>query len=219
MSFRVLIGEDHALTLRGIRQILESRYQVVGAASNGRELVELALRLKPSLVVLDLSMPELNGIEAAKQIQAALPKTKLLFLSMHSNPIYLRKAIEAGASGYVLKAGAADELMEAVRAVQAGKTWFSPGFGDQIAEATPIHRRPSNRRAEELTDRQREILQLIAEGRANKEIAYRLNISAKTVDFHRARMMARLGVHSTGALVRRAVEEALIPAATMKIDF
>ncbi|HEX8993009.1 MAG TPA: response regulator transcription factor, partial [Anaerolineales bacterium] len=124
-----MVGDDHALVLSGIRSLLQSRYEVVGTASDGRQLVEAALRLTPDFVVLDVSMPVLNGLEAAKQIRDSLPLSKLIFLSMHANPMYLRKALDVGASAYVLKAGVVEELLEAMHQVSRGNTYISPGFG------------------------------------------------------------------------------------------
>jgi len=207
---RIVVGDDHALVLKGIKALLESEFEVVGTASDGRALVETVLHLKPDLVVLDVSMPEMNGIEAARLIHEALPSVRLVFLSMHTNPLYLRRAFESGGEGYVLKAGASEELLTAIRRVLGGEVYLSPGFGHDMQEKLEfgIPRKQDG----ELTSRQREILLLIAEGRFSKEIAHILNISIKTVDFHRARLMTRLGVHSVAELIRRAIEEGLVPA-------
>ena len=210
-----MIGDDHALMRSGIQTLLEQHYDVVGAAADGRQLVEAAARLRPDLVVLDVSMPQLNGFEAAKQIRAAFPSIKLVFLSMHSSPVYLRRAFETGASAYVLKAGAIEELENAVRKVFSGDIYLSPGLGDRL-EWLSNSGKPA-KASEDLTQRQVEILQLIAEGRTSKEIAHILEISTKTVDFHRARIMARLGAHSTAEMVRTAVEQNLIPASTTEV--
>ena len=212
-GLRILLGDDHALTLRGIKALLETQFTVVGTATDGRRLVELALSLKPDLVVLDVSMPQLNGLEAAKQIHAALPLVKLIFLTMHTNPLYVRKAIEIGAGGYVLKTGAAEELLDAIQQVRNGGTYESPGLGTGVIEYLKSRSGNAPPEGQELTSRQREILQLITEGYMGKEIAHILNISIKTVDFHRARIMLRLGAHSAAELVRLAVERGLIPAA------
>lgn len=206
---RILIADDHALMLKGIRTLLEKQYEIVGTASDGRQLVEAALTLRPDLIILDVGMPQLHGFEAAKRIRASLPSTKLIFLSMHSSPMYLRKALEAGASAYVLKTGAVEELGSAIRNVMNGESYFSSGLGSRLDLLTNSGK--SSGRAGELTDRQMEILQLIAEGQPSKEIAHILNISTKTVDFHRARIMARMGVRSVAELVRAAVEEGFIP--------
>jgi DNA-binding NarL/FixJ family response regulator len=213
-SMRVLLGDDHALVLGGIKSLLQSRYEVVGAAQDGRQLVDAALRLKPDFVILDVSMPQLNGLEAARQIRLSLPSAKLIFLSMHANPMYLRKAFDVGASAYVLKAGVVEELVEAMRQVSEGNTYVSPGFGPDVLETLWDRSGKPSVEGEKLTDRQREILQLIAEGQLSKQIADALDISIKTVEFHRGRIMARLGVHSVAELVRTAVEQGLIPART-----
>jgi len=211
---RILLGDDHVLTLNGIKALLQARFDVVGTAAEGRHLVKLALSLKPDLVVQDVSMPQLNGLEAAKQIRAALPSAQIIFLTMHTNPLYLRKALEIGACGYVLKAGAAEELLDAIDQVLKGGRYISPGFGHDVAESLWNRTGSLAREQPGLTSRQREILQLIAEGRMSKEIAHLLDISIKTVDFHRARIMTRLGAHSIAELVRIAVEQGLLPAST-----
>ncbi len=214
-KLRILIADDHALMLKGIRTLLEKEYEIVGTASDGRQLVEAALTLRPDLIILDVGMPQLHGFEAAKRIRTALPSTKLIFLSMHSSPMYLRKAMEAGASAYVLKTGAVEELGNAIRSVMNGESYLSSGLGSRLDLLTNSGK--SSGTAGELTDRQMEILQLIAEGRPSKEIAHILNISTKTVDFHRARIMARMGARSVAELVRAAVEEGFIPASNHDI--
>jgi DNA-binding NarL/FixJ family response regulator len=216
-GLRVLLGDDHALVLSGIRSLLQSRYEVVGAAVNGRQLVDAALRLKPDFVILDVSMPQLNGLEAARQIGASLPSAKLIFLSMHTNPMYLRKAFEAGASAYVLKAGAAEELLQAMRQVWEGNTYVSPGFDQDTLQSLWDRSGKISVEGDGLTERQREILRLVAEGFLSKQIADTLGISIKTVEFHRGRIMARLGVHSVAELVRVAVEQGFIPARTPEL--
>lgn len=211
---RVMLGDDHTLILNGIKTLLEPHCDVVGTATDGRSLVHLALEAKPDLVVLDVSMPHLNGLDAALQIKAASPATKIIFLSMHTNPMYLRKALENGAQGYVLKTGVVEELLEAIQQVLKGETYFSPGFGRDVTTTLLNCSGKPSREETELTARQREILQLIAEGHPAKEIAHLVGISIKTVEFHRTRMMARVGAHSIGELVRIAMEQGLIPVTT-----
>jgi len=206
----ILLADDHSLVLAGIRRLLESTYDVVGAVDNGKSLVEEALRLKPDLVVLDISMPILNGIDAGREIKRLLPETKLVFISMHSTAIYVRKAIEAGACAYVLKSGAAEELLKAIEVIRQGGTYFSPGFGFDVIESFRPGPRESARHIVELTPRQRQILQLIAEGKQNKEIACLISVSVKTVEFHRSRLMTILGVHSVAELTRFAIQDGLI---------
>jgi DNA-binding NarL/FixJ family response regulator len=211
---RILLGDDHVLVLKGIKALLEPHYDVVGAVPDGRQLVDSALRLKPDFVILDISMPQLNGLEAAKQIKSSLPSAKLIFLSMHTNAMYLRKAFEAGASAYVLKTGVIDELPEALRQVLDGKTYVSPGCGPKALNGLLGRSGKPSREEDKLTGRQLEVLQLIAEGEPSKEIAHLLGISIKTVDFHRGRIMARLGAHTVAEIVRIAIEQGLIPAST-----
>ena len=211
---RILLGDDHALILEGIRHMLEPHYEVAGAVVNGREMVEAAARLNPDLVVLDVSMPILNGIDAGRDIKKANPATKLIFLSMHANAIYLRKALEVGASAYVLKSGASEELLQAIEVARQGGRYVSPGFGRDVLENVRDAPCPSTRAVHDLTDRQRQILQLIAEGKQNKEIAEILFVSVKTIEFHRGRLMAKLGAHTVAELTRFAIQEGLIgPAA------
>jgi len=206
---RILLADDHSVVVKGITGLLERDYEVLGTAENGRALVEAALRLRPDLVILDISMPILNGIDAAREIKKLLPSARLVFLSMHSSAVYLRKALEAGASGYVLKSGAAEELLDAIEAARLGKVYVTPAFGpetiDRVRESEG-----STRSSIELTDRQKQILQLVAEGRQSKEIAGLLHVSVKTVEFHRGRLMAKLGAHSIADLTRFAIQEGLI---------
>jgi DNA-binding NarL/FixJ family response regulator len=208
----ILLADDHSLVLAGIRKLLESAFIVVGAVDNGKLLVEEALRLQPDLVVLDVSMPILNGIDAGREIKRTLPDTKLVFLSMHSTAIYVRKAMEAGASAYVLKSGAAEELLKAIEVVGRGGTYFSPGFGVEVIESFKSRPQESIHHIVELTPRQRQILQLVAEGKQNKEIAALIFVSVKTVEFHRSRLMTILGVRSVAELTRFAIQDGLVGA-------
>ena len=211
MKVRVLLGDDHALILDGIRAALQLQYEIVGLAKDGRALVEAAERLKPDLVILDISMPLLNGFEAAKQIKKNLPQTKLIFLSQHLNPAYLRQALRLGASGYVLKSGATEELQQAIGTALRGKTYITPAFGEEVIARLWNREGQLSEETEALTDRQREILQLIIEGRGNKEIAEIIHVSVKTVEFHRARIMAKMGVKSVAELTKAALQQGLIP--------
>lgn len=210
---RILLGDDHSLILKGIKGLLEGQYEVVGLAENGKALAEAAVRLKPDMVVLDISMPILNGIDAAREIKKALPSTKLVFLSMHSNAVYLRKALEVGASGYVLKSGATEELLAAVEEAWKGKVYVSPAFGHDVIESIQDWPAKVNRSTIELTQRQRQILQLVAEGRPSKEIADIVHVSVRTVEFHRSRLMTKLGAHSVAELTRFAIQEGLVDSA------
>lgn len=206
---RILLGDDHALILDAVRNLLASHYDVVGAVADGRALVDAAQRLQPDVIVLDVSMPLLNGLEAAKQIRKDVPGAKLVFLSMHSNPMYLRRALGLGAAAYLLKSGASEELLSALREVLAGRTYLTPEFAGMVSVAkTAVAEEAQD--PGQLTGRQREILQLVAEGRQNKEIAHILGLSIKTVEFHRGRLMSKLGVRSTAELTRIAIEEGIV---------
>lgn len=211
MKVRVLIGDDHAFIREGIRETMRAHYDVVGQAADGKALVEAAQKLRPDLIILDISMPILNGFESARKIKEVLPSVKLIFISQHLNPAYLRQALKLGASGYVLKSGATEELHIAAADVLRGKTYISPEFGaDTIAGLWSRSGEVTNE-SEQLTNRQREILKLIIDGKANKEIADILNVSIKTVEFHRARLMAKLGVKSVAEMTKVALQQGLIP--------
>jgi DNA-binding NarL/FixJ family response regulator len=212
MKLRVLLGDDHVLILDGLRSALQGQYEIVGLAKDGRTLVNEANRLRPDLVIVDISMPLLNGFEAAKQIKKSLPQTKLIFLSQHLNPAYLKQALRLGASGYVLKSGATEELQQAIGMAVRGKTYITPAFGEDVIARLWNREGELSEETEELTDRQREILQLIIEGRGNKEIADVIHVSVKTVEFHRARIMAKLGVKSVAELTKVALQQGLIPS-------
>jgi DNA-binding NarL/FixJ family response regulator len=208
---RILLGDDHALILDGVRAALQVQFEIVGQAADGMALVEAAQRLRPDVVILDISMPLLNGFESARQIKKALPGTKLIFLSQHLNPAYLKQALKIGASGYVLKSGATEELQKAITTVLHGQSYITPAFGDDVISRLLNRSGEISNESEELTDRQREILQLIVEGRANKEIADILHLSVKTIEFHRTRMMTRLGVKTVAELTKVALQQGLIP--------
>jgi len=205
---RVLLADDHPLTLEGLRAFLEPHLEIAGTVSDGRTLVDAALALKPDLIILDITMPLLNGIDAAVQIRKSLPAMKLLFVTMHVNPVYLEAALGAGATGYVVKSAAREELLDAIRSVMDGRIYVSPSLSSEHLERfTDPSRAAATLR---LSAREREILQLIAEGRAAKEIAHVLSISIKTVAFHRENIKRKLGVRSTAELTRHAIEQGLV---------
>ena len=205
---RILLADDHSLTIEGIRTVLEPHHEIVGTAADGRALLEAALRLKPGLIVLDITMPLLNGIDAAVQIKKSLPETKLLFVTMHVNPAYLEAALDAGGTGYVLKSAARRELLEAVDCVLKGRIYITPSLSGQDLER---FRDPTQAAAAlRLSTREREVLQLIAEGHAAKEIAHVLNISIRTVAFHRENIKRKLGLRSTSELTKHAIEQRLV---------
>src|SRR5271170_379257 len=205
---RVLLADDHPLTLEGLRAFLEPHLDSVGTVTDGRALVEAALRLKPELIILDITMPLLNGIDAAIQIKKSLPAVKLLFVTMHVNPAYLEAALSAGGNGYVLKSAAREELLEAIQHVMGGRIYVRPTLSSEHLER---FKDPSRAAATlRLSVREREILQLIAEGRSGKEIAHVLNISIKTVAFHRENIKRKLGLRTIAELTKHAIEQGLV---------
>jgi len=197
---RILMADDHALVLEGLRKLLEHEFELVGAAEDGRTLLAKAERLRPDVILLDVSMPLLNGIDAARRLRKLVPGSKLVFVTMHDDPTYAAEAFQAGASGYVVKRSAASVLIRAIRTVLRGRRYGAP--------AVPAARTAAPTGS--LTARQREILQLVAEGRAAKEIAGVLGLSVKTVEFHKARIAGRLGLHSTARLTRYAIAHGLV---------
>lgn len=206
---RILLAEDHALVRHGFRMILAAQpdMEIVGEAGNGREAIELAQTLKPDVVVMDVAMPELNGIEATRRLIELAPRTRVLALSMHKDAVYVREILRAGARGYLLKDSADADLLVAVRAVAKGEGYLSPGVSDAVLSD---YRRHVTDPLDLLTSREREVLQMIAEGKTNKEIATTLNLSVYTVEAHRGHLMEKLNLHSTGELVRFAVRSGLI---------
>jgi two-component system response regulator NreC len=208
-KIRILLADDHKMVRQGFRLILESQddMEVVGETGNGREAVELAKSLKPDVVVMDVTMPELNGIEATRRIREILPCIKVLALSVHRDSVYVREIVRAGAEGYLLKESADTDLLAAVRIVVDGNTYLSPEVAGAILKD---YRKHATNPLDLLTSREREILQLIAEGKTNKEIATLLTLSVYTVDGHRTRIMDKLGVHSVGEVVRFALRSGII---------
>lgn len=196
---RVILADDHLLMAEGLARLISDDYQVVAVVSDGQQLVRAARKENPDLAVVDISMPELTGMEAARTILSEIPTCKILFLSMHARPEFVREAFRIGALGYVLKRAAASELMEAMREVMSGKAYLSPHIAK---DALSVLLRTGRA---ELTDRQREVLRLVAEGRSAKEIASLLNISVKTAQFHKTNIMEKLDVHTTAELTRYAL--------------
>ncbi len=206
---RILLADDHAVVRQGFKMILGAQpdMEIVGEAGNGREAVDLAETLKPDVVVMDVAMPELNGIEATRRLAASTPHARVLALSMHKDSVYVREILRAGARGYLLKDSGAADLISAVRAVASGEGFLSPAVSDAVLDD---YRRHVTNPIDLLTSREREVLQLLAEGRTNKEIAGLLNLSVYTVDAHRGRIMEKLNLHSINELVRFAVRNGLI---------
>lgn len=212
MRKRVLLADDHALMLEGLVRLLEADFEIVGTATNGRILLEEAERLKPDVIVIDIAMPEMNGIEAARRLNKILPSVKVVFISQQLDSAYLHAAFTAGAKGYVAKQSAASELVQAIRLALRDRYYVTPLAGSEIAQysATGMRTNPSHMFGAELTPRQREVLQLIAEGKSTKEISSVLNISPKTVEFHRNSLMDELGLHTTAELTRYALSQGII---------
>ena len=212
---RVLLVDDHTIVRQGLRALLEAENDiaVIGEAENGRQAVQLAQKLAPDVVVMDLAMPNLNGLEATRQITREVPVARLLILSSYDDDEYVQQVTEAGATGYLLKQTAATELIKAVREAQRGNAFFSPAISRRLAQ----HYRevfmagiPARKQTVKLTSRETEVLQLIAEGRANKQIAAELSISIKTVEKHRQQVMNKLNIHETAGLTRYAISRGVI---------
>jgi DNA-binding NarL/FixJ family response regulator len=213
-STRILVADDHDVVRHGVRALLEAEpgWTVCGEARDGREAVLLASQLRPDVVVLDIGMPELNGLEATRQILKALPATEILVLTMHDSEQIVREVVAAGARGYVLKSDAGRSLVTAVHALRQHKPFLNARASEVVLDGFRRGAADAAAQRPALTPREREIVQLLAEGRTNKEIAGRLGISAKTAESHRTNVMRKLGVHSIGELVRHAIREGLIDA-------
>jgi DNA-binding NarL/FixJ family response regulator len=209
---RLIVVDDHTLVLAGIRALLEEieGVTIVAQAHNGRDAVALAIAEKPDLVVMDISMKELNGIEATMQIRAALPDTRVLILSMHATEDFVRRALKAGASGYIVKDSAPLELKMAIEAIARGEHYISSRVSKHLVTGLADGGAQGQSSIDTLTPRQREILQMIAEGKSTKEIAFVLNVSGKTVETHRAALMERLGIRDVAGLVLYAVRHRLV---------
>ncbi len=213
-AIRILLADDHALVREGLRMILEAQpgWEVVGEAADGREAVRQALALRPDLVVLDLAMPQLSGVDAIQQIVRRLPSARVLVVSMHANEVYVTRALKAGAHGYLLKDSAGTDLLRAVSALAQNKSFFSPAVSRVMLDdyVSQLAERGITDRYDTLSEREREVFQLIAEGRVNKEMAEILHLSPSTVETHRARIMEKLDVHSAVEIVLYAVRKGII---------
>jgi DNA-binding NarL/FixJ family response regulator len=211
---RIILSDDHAVIRRGLRLVLEEQedFEVIGEASDGREAVHLAEMLKPEIAVLDISMPNLNGIEAARQISAKQLGTSIVVLSMHADESFVLRALKAGARGYVLKESREGDLINAIRLVSEGKSFFSPAVSRMLVEdyVRQLQDKDIDDSYELLTLREREILQLIAEGKSNKDIANMLNLSLYTVETHRSNILEKLNLHSVAELILYAVRKGVI---------
>lgn len=208
---RILLADDHNLVLDGLRKLLENDFELLGAVNNGRDLLTEAERLVPDVILLDISMPLLNGFDAALQLKQRGVKSKLLFVTMHSGFDYVQEALRVGAAGYVLKQAAIAELVNAVHEVMRGKLYITPLVYPDGLPAIDLTKRVVRKRGSgEITLRQREVLQLVAEGHSAKSIAGILHISQKTVEFHKASMMCQLGFHTSAELIRYAISQRLV---------
>ncbi|HKW02880.1 MAG TPA: response regulator transcription factor [Vicinamibacterales bacterium] len=211
---RILIADDHTLVRQGLRKILESQtgWVVVGEAGDGRDAVQQTMDLQPDVVVMDIAMPRLNGVEALQQIERRNPATRVLVLSMYSDEAYVTRAVRAGAAGYLLKDSADLDLIQAVGALSEGKSFFSPAVARVLLDeyVRQLAERGIADRFDTLSEREREVFQLIAEGHSNKEVATMLHISPTTVETHRAHIMEKLDLHSTADIVLCAVRKGIV---------
>jgi len=211
----VLLAEDHTIVREGFHKMLdfEADIEVVGEAQDGRQAVALALKLQPAVVLMDIAMPLLNGLEATRQLLKAQPAIKVLMLSAHSDDAYVTNAVESGAVGFLLKQTSSQDVCRAIREVASGKTFFSPAISrrqDRINPEAAHHAGKFNLKTVQLTSREMEVLQLIAEGKANKETAAELGIGMKTVEKHREHLMEKLDIHDTAGLTRYAISAGII---------
>ena len=213
-SIRILLADDHGLVRKGLRFVLEheSGIEVVGEAGDGREAVRMADELKPAVVIMDIAMPNLNGIDAAAQIAKLHPEIGVIMFSVHTDESYLLRALNAGARGYLLKDSAELDVVRAVQAVAQGRPFFSPGIAKTLLEdyMRYLQQRELQDSYDVLTDREKEVLQLLAEGKSNKEVATLLNLSLYTVETHRTHLMQKLNLHNTAEIVLYAVRKKII---------
>lgn len=208
MATQVLVADDHQIVRQGLRALLEREgFKVVGEASNGQEALQLAQQLHPEVAVLDLAMPVLNGLDTAREIHRLSPKTKTIFLTMHTEQHYILEGLRSGAKGFVMKSHAAEDLVRAIREAARGGTYMSPEVSEAVVQA---YQNKSKLPDDPLSARERQVLQLIAEGKTTKEVACILEISVKTVETYRTRILEKLNVHETASLVRYAIRRGLV---------
>ena len=211
----LLLADDHMMVREGFRKMLELEddFEVIGEAQDGRQAVEMVKKLRPAIVLMDIAMPRLNGLEATRQLAKAVPTTKVLILSAYNDDAYVTNATNAGAVGYLLKQTSAHDLCRAIREINSGKPFFSPSISkrlDRLNRSVPDRSGQQNKKVARLTSREMEVLQLIAEGKANKETAVELGIGIKTVDKHRGHLMTKLDIHDTAGLTRYAISAGII---------
>jgi len=208
MAIRVLLADDHVLVRQGLRSLLErEKFQVVGEASDGQEVLRLSESLQPDIAVIDIGMPLLNGIDAARELGRSCPKTKAILLTQHEEDQYIHEALKAGVKGYVLKNQAASDLVHAIQQVSRGEFYLSPCISRAVVEA---YRSKSERPSDPLTSRARQVLQLYGEGKSTKDVACLVGISVKTAESHRTRLMQKLDIHETASLVLYAVRRGIV---------
>jgi len=212
MPIRVVLADDHVLIRAGLRALLHSlpNTEVIGEASDGHEAVDVIARHQPDVVIMDIGMPGLNGVDSTRRIVKQCPGTRVIILSMHANEEYVGRALEAGARGYLLKGAEPAELELVLKAVMRGETYLSPSIAKHLVQDYLSHRKEKTQPLPDLTTRQREVLQLIAEGCSTKDIANKLKLSVKTVDTHRSELMHRLDIHDVAGLVRYAIRTGLV---------
>lgn len=210
MPVRILLVDDHVLVRQGLKSLLEREgFLVVGEASDGQEALRQTGSLNPDIVVMDISMPTINGLNAAREIQQSFPKTKTILLTQHDEKEYVSEALDAGVKGYVLKNQAGSDLLQAIKQVSRGQVYLSPGVAQAVVES---YNSRSDNSGPRLTLRERQVLQLIAEGKSTKDVASVLGISVKTAESHRTRLMQKLDIHETASLVRYAVRQGIVQA-------
>ena len=216
MPIRVVLADDHVLIRAGLRALLQSlpNIEVIDEASDGHEAVDVISRDQPDMVMMDIGMPGLNGVDSTRRIVKQFPRTRVIMLSMHANEEYVGQALEAGAMGYLLKGAEPAELELVFKAVMRGETYLSPTIAKQLVQDYLSHRKEKVNLLPDLTARQREVLQLIAEGCSTKDIANKLKLSVKTVDTHRSELMHRLDIHEVAGLVRYAIRTGLVSTET-----
>lgn len=208
MSLRILLADDHGIFRQGVKALLEREgFRVDGEAADGHTAIQMAAQLTPDVVVVDLAMPLLNGLDAAREIIRVSPRTRTILLTMHAEDPYVARALQAGIRGYVLKSQAAEDLVQAIREVARGAVYLSPGVSQTVVEAYLAKR---DLPSDPLTPREHQVLQLIAEGKTTKEVAALLGVSVKTAESHRMRIMTKLDIHETAGLVRYAIRQGLI---------
>jgi DNA-binding NarL/FixJ family response regulator len=208
MPIRILLADDHALVRQGLMAFLEGQgFQVVGEAADGQEAQRIAAKTQPDVAILDVSMPVLNGVDAARELKKSLPKTKVILLTKHDEDQYVTEALRAGARGYVLKSQVAKDLVHAIEEVCRGSVYLSPSMSRVVVDA---YLSKADAPADPLSARERQVLQLVGEGKSTKEVATQLGVSVKTAESHRARLMRKLDIHETASLVRYAIRRGLI---------